>query len=165
MSLIKCPECEKEISDKADVCPNCGYPLKDTKINNTICKINQQSYNLEKALCLCLNGKYKESFIEISNQTKLSIKNCLNILEQIKMLECIPDDYKVKEYTKEEEKEATIIIFSMKDKKLINNNNREVSCPKCGSTQIQVVPRKWSLLAGFATKKVDRVCVSCKYRW
>lgn len=28
MSLIKCPECGKEISDKASVCPNCGMPLR-----------------------------------------------------------------------------------------------------------------------------------------
>lgn len=28
MSLIKCPECEKEISDKAEICPHCGYPIK-----------------------------------------------------------------------------------------------------------------------------------------
>lgn len=27
MALIKCPECGKEISDKADNCPNCGYPV------------------------------------------------------------------------------------------------------------------------------------------
>lgn len=27
MALINCPECNKEISDKATVCPNCGYPL------------------------------------------------------------------------------------------------------------------------------------------
>lgn len=26
MSLIKCPECGKEISDKADRCPSCGCP-------------------------------------------------------------------------------------------------------------------------------------------
>ncbi len=28
MSLIKCPECGKEISDKAATCPNCGMPLR-----------------------------------------------------------------------------------------------------------------------------------------
>lgn len=28
MSLIECPECHKEISDKAEKCPNCGCPLK-----------------------------------------------------------------------------------------------------------------------------------------
>ena len=28
MALIKCPECGKQVSDKAQSCPNCGYPLK-----------------------------------------------------------------------------------------------------------------------------------------
>lgn len=27
MALIKCPECEKEISDKATICPSCGCPI------------------------------------------------------------------------------------------------------------------------------------------
>ncbi len=27
MSLIKCSECGKEISDKAESCPNCGNPV------------------------------------------------------------------------------------------------------------------------------------------
>lgn len=35
MALIKCKECGKEISDKADSCPNCGIPLKKMKIGNT----------------------------------------------------------------------------------------------------------------------------------
>ena len=30
MALIKCPECGKEISDKANACPNCGCPLGKT---------------------------------------------------------------------------------------------------------------------------------------
>ena len=28
MTLIKCPECNKNISDKAEACPHCGYNLK-----------------------------------------------------------------------------------------------------------------------------------------
>ena len=28
MSLIHCPECKKEISNKATACPNCGMPLR-----------------------------------------------------------------------------------------------------------------------------------------
>jgi len=27
MALIKCPECEKEISNKVNICPHCGYPI------------------------------------------------------------------------------------------------------------------------------------------
>ena len=35
MALIKCEECGKEISDKANACPNCGYPLeKNQKFKN-----------------------------------------------------------------------------------------------------------------------------------
>lgn len=30
MALIKCPECEKEISDTIKKCPNCGYKIKKT---------------------------------------------------------------------------------------------------------------------------------------
>ena len=29
MALIKCPECNKEVSDKAEVCPHCGIRLKE----------------------------------------------------------------------------------------------------------------------------------------
>lgn len=33
MALIKCPECGKEISDKAASCPNCGYPINAATIH------------------------------------------------------------------------------------------------------------------------------------
>lgn len=32
MALINCPECNKEISDKAKACPNCGYPVSELNI-------------------------------------------------------------------------------------------------------------------------------------
>ena len=35
MALIKCPECGKEISDKAGKCPYCGYPIEEIEKNNT----------------------------------------------------------------------------------------------------------------------------------
>ena len=31
MSLIKCPECGKEFSDKAGTCPSCGCPINDAR--------------------------------------------------------------------------------------------------------------------------------------
>jgi len=42
MSLIKCPECSKEISDKAVSCPNCGMPLDNFNI-----KLNKIESNLK----------------------------------------------------------------------------------------------------------------------
>ena len=48
MALIKCKECEKEISDKAETCIHCGYPVEkivycgecgnEVSINDRICK-------------------------------------------------------------------------------------------------------------------------------
>lgn len=32
MALIKCPECSKEISDKASACPDCGITMNDIKV-------------------------------------------------------------------------------------------------------------------------------------
>lgn len=32
MALIKCPECEKEISTYAETCPHCGYPIKKNEL-------------------------------------------------------------------------------------------------------------------------------------
>ncbi len=36
MALVKCLECGKEISDKANVCPNCGYPLSEMMRGGTV---------------------------------------------------------------------------------------------------------------------------------
>ena len=36
MALINCPECGKEVSDKAKNCPSCGYPLMETASNTEI---------------------------------------------------------------------------------------------------------------------------------
>lgn len=33
MALIKCPKCGKEISDKAEKCPHCGYPIEEIEKN------------------------------------------------------------------------------------------------------------------------------------
>lgn len=38
MSLIKCPECGKEISDKAVACPQCGYPIGNVSVNTSSSK-------------------------------------------------------------------------------------------------------------------------------
>ena len=35
MALIKCGECKKEISDKAEVCPNCGCPVGEKNVDLT----------------------------------------------------------------------------------------------------------------------------------
>lgn len=45
MALIKCPECEREISDKVNSCPNCGYPMEVD--NNEAQKVELSSVNIK----------------------------------------------------------------------------------------------------------------------
>lgn len=51
MALIKCPECGKEISDKAEKCPSCGYPItgeKETKVNAEVAENDSSSEKEER---------------------------------------------------------------------------------------------------------------------
>ena len=45
MSLINCPECKNEISNKAEMCPNCGYPI--SKDDESVSTKNQIYENVK----------------------------------------------------------------------------------------------------------------------
>jgi len=53
MALISCPECSKEISDKAAACPNCGCPMADVLITD-------KGINNKLAATLIEEGEIKE---------------------------------------------------------------------------------------------------------
>ncbi len=36
MALIQCPECGKEVSDKAIACPNCAYPISEMQAGGMV---------------------------------------------------------------------------------------------------------------------------------
>lgn len=41
MALIRCPECEAEVSDKATSCPKCGYPINKEAKGNVLEKVKK----------------------------------------------------------------------------------------------------------------------------
>lgn len=57
VALINCPECGREISDKAVSCPNCGYPLVDTSVAKLLkddVKVEDVKVEEKKVFCpLC----------------------------------------------------------------------------------------------------------------
>lgn len=63
MALIECPECRKSISELAEKCPNCGYPISEKMKNadmiqkdyNNIAPIYLFSYNNEYVNLECGN--------------------------------------------------------------------------------------------------------------
>ena len=67
MALIKCKECNKEISDTAKMCPHCGYAMKTRKniINATLNNNSISNFDIIIITCMiCLlilsfvNGTY-----------------------------------------------------------------------------------------------------------
>lgn len=55
MALISCPECKREISDKADSCPQCGYPI------STIVPITTREELLTSVVCLKCGVPYAQN--------------------------------------------------------------------------------------------------------
>ena len=75
MARIKCPECGKEVSDKAKVCPNCAYPiaeLNSSKLYSTYQNKNDSSskeFDLGQiAVCILLVIVVFAIFISIMSQ-------------------------------------------------------------------------------------------------
>lgn len=62
MSLIKCPECGNEISDKAAACPHCG------------CPINNPSDDQEKIIMSGLCNRVKNAFFVQNGSALLTNK-------------------------------------------------------------------------------------------
>ncbi|NDW11232.1 hypothetical protein D0T56_16430 [Dysgonomonas sp. 520] len=50
MALIQCPECEKEFSEHAKNCPNCGYPPSNKKVKDTVGRVNDTVKETSNAL-------------------------------------------------------------------------------------------------------------------
>lgn len=57
MALIKCPECEKEISDKAQSCIHCGYPIKQNIVTD---KSSTSTVENLSDLLFVLENTYKQ---------------------------------------------------------------------------------------------------------
>lgn len=69
MALIKCPECGKEISDKAEACPNCGCPIKAS--NSSSSEINDSEPGDSDQIS---NGEEDSKYIESGKEKKAMSK-------------------------------------------------------------------------------------------
>ncbi len=90
MSLIKCTECGKEFSDKAECCPSCNCPtrniINDTyKNSNTLC-VNDLAYDVSDIVELLENGDRDSAFAiaekMIPHKVSGEITDILDYLDQ-----------------------------------------------------------------------------------
>lgn len=141
MSLIKCPECNKEVSDKAEKCIHCGYPLRSTPYIHEV-----------------INGKeFDCSFL---------LDQSISPIQKIKQLKELTgcDLHKAKEIVDKYHP-------TTKSAKENNNTDNRPKCPTCGSTDITKISgtKRWFTvgLFGLASSDVGKsmCCKKCGYKW
>ena len=89
MALIKCPECGKEVSDKAEACIHCGFPLPKSEL--IVHGLTQQV--LGGTVKIFLNGvqvasvgKGEKVVIPIEADSMLSVKCGINFIKEQRLI-------------------------------------------------------------------------------
>ena len=76
MALIVCPECEKQVSDQAEACPSCGYPIpKYIEEKKQQAKVAAEE--AKKAEVAAAVEKAKAEKKPVSTKTKIIIAVCV----------------------------------------------------------------------------------------
>lgn len=174
--LIKCPECGKEVSDKAPACIHCGFPLNDIHKENT-CLVDGAEYDmteLKNYYAKLTDYEKGEFYRRIKSMYKGNLetfpKEATKVLRNINehfnwwndshnhgngyladklALDCIDHDFQYFEFNTADIPDPNI-----------------VRCPKCGSTSVTTEESGYSLLTGFwGSSKKHNLCQKCGYRW
>ncbi len=158
---VKCPKCGSSFNrmyligkqGNADVCPVCGADMEIQSVDEHPDWITWWYYGFKDK-----DGKQMSGGGYLSDkQVDLSQTN----MYVIKEFQAPPRDANGKS-----DKAKEILRTYVPDAFASTQDTvPEVRCPRCGSKEIQLVPRKCSLLTGFATNKFDRMCVYCKKKF
>lgn len=174
MALIKCPECGREISDKAAACIHCGFPLTEAKVDkplspHTLKKIvvtNPDGYGLrilyQAIVNLVKNVKgisEKEAKGMVENGNPITIDHLDASTAQALYEKLLDAMEKVLDTTNIE-----IELVDTGESVIVPDRKKSLvpCCPKCGSTSIATVNRGFSIVWGFlGSGNPVNVCQAC----
>lgn len=160
---ILCPSCntifdEKTLKQKnsQNVCLVCGANLSDDEPESTP----------EEELVTWHYIEFKNSTTYfITEDSKLERDKMSPDMELKYTFQAPPED-------ENEDCEAAkeVLRREYKPDAFLESNKTEkpapvVRCPRCGCTNIQIAPRKWSIWTGYRTNAVSRICLNCKHRF
>lgn len=191
MALVVCPDCGREISENADICPNCGFPLqkflKENNISNIqgvlICPKCAHMYNgwyCKYDLPQNLKCEYCNSILVQTNENseemfKLSCpkekeqefnKKCIELAERYGHGQFSKEDFENQKYK-----------LNLKVTNWINEHENQSQqpntphCPTCNSTNIHKISvTSKALNAGLFgllgnKRKKQFHCNNCGYEW
>lgn len=160
MSLIKCIECGKEISEYADKCPNCGCPVEISKHDKYTVTLTNGGKSKIKVI-----SKLRELLKLDLSQAKDIVDNCKIIKSNIslqeaehikKEVEALGGQVEITPYTKAQDTQINMSL---------------PKCPTCHSTNIKKIgtgERVASVVGlGILSKKINKTwkCCNCGYTW
>lgn len=179
MSLVKCPECGKEISEKAILCPMCGYPIKEESEKSSskspsttgmnvcpkcgkfiIAKQNCPDCGTNMIDCNCTEAKWTDMLINGTLDKWEKQMRTKYVLSSDEF-----DSNLYKDRITDEKKENTYYD------NLINNAESTLCCPTCNSTNVKSISglnRVASVaMLGIFSKKINKSfeCKNCGYTW
>lgn len=167
MSLITCPECGKQISDKAPACIHCGFPL-DQIYQSYAYNVTIQDIGPNKVKVMILVGN-------LTGVTPRESKQMIETLPVVVISSVSEEDADniMKEFNKvgakcsKEKCESESSDFITNDFILkLRKDNAPVMCPKCGSTQIGMHKVNYGLtLTLLGSNVMENVCQKCGHRW
>ncbi len=162
MALINCPECNKQISDKAECCPHCGFPIDSiSETENKYCVILENTIGNDHFIIRCLedNCNYSESHSRklISSMPTVIIRN-ISLTKAQKLQNELKSLKATSKITTDKNQEKVVINKT--------ENKDILKCPRCGSTQVAIGQRGYSFITGFwgSNKTVNR-CGKCGFSW
>lgn len=150
MSLIKCPECQKEVSDKSKICIHCGFPISEVQLYNVV----RPSLNHPGQYIL----EYENLTLEQAEKRK---RECEDFdKEVISLGATIINTYEIVNSN------ADLDYCNLEMRKIKIPDPSILHCPKCGSTAITTGARgvNWTLGLIGAGKTVNR-CGKCGHIW
>lgn len=170
MALIKCPECGKDVSDRALNCIHCGFPLAEAAT------VNEQYYRLIFTGRVKLGKNNLDAFGQYRHMITGSGEGVMD-----KFLH--PPFDMFTGLTIDEAKTLSSYFYALNCKteirednsntgrnpmvgKIFTEGNVNLFCPKCGAVTISTGTRGFSIVTGFigSGKTVNR-CGSCGWKW
>ena len=163
MALIKCPECGKEVSDRAPACIHCGFPFSEnknkTKRTATFFKVILTGYPKEQKLTLIrgLRLIFNMGLVEAKNASESLPFELVNGLTKD---ECEDLKKQVESY------HGSVEIVADYASTKHSNKTKQERCPLCGSTFLSTAKRGYSFLFGFFGRNdIVNVCKICGYKF
>ncbi|MDO4841511.1 MAG: ribosomal protein L7/L12 [Phoenicibacter congonensis] len=171
MALITCPECGKQISDKAPACIHCGYPLQEQQTVAPTVVATSKKVAIPSFVGA---SPQKIPAIKVVREiTGMGLAEAKEFVEQAAPYVIVKDGLSdnqanvIVQKFKAEGVDAHIFASDAPVTFVSHTKDKDIiSCPQCGSTQYHAGARGFSLITGFVgSGKTVLTCLKCGNRW